>query len=76
MHVGDPCVVCALRNIFLGLNIPVHNTSSRDAVAPIALRVALSALYSDSDFFQEVRTISTQIASCLCSSGFLISFVH
>lgn len=56
VHVGDPCVVCALRNIFLGLNTPVQNTSSKDAVAPTALRVALSALYSDSDFFQEVHT--------------------
>lgn len=76
MHVGNPCVVCALRNIFLGLNAPVHNTSSRDAVAPTALRVALSALYSDSDFFQEVYTVSTQIPTCLYSSGLLISFTH
>jgi hypothetical protein len=78
VHVGNPCVVCALRDIFLGLHTPVHN-SSRDAVAPTALRVALSALYSDSDFFQEVNSISSPIAivaTCLYSSGLLIFFVH
>ena len=57
VHVGDPCVVCALRDIFLGLDTPVHNSRS-NAVAPTTLRVALSALYSDSDFFQEVNIIS------------------
>ncbi|KAG0571803.1 hypothetical protein KC19_VG044000 [Ceratodon purpureus] len=56
VHVGNPCVVCALRDIFLGLDTPTHNSSSsRDAVAPTALRVALSAMYSDSDFFQEAQ---------------------
>ncbi|KAG0594892.1 hypothetical protein M758_UG119900 [Ceratodon purpureus] len=57
VHVGNPCVVCALRDIFLGLDTPIYNSSSssRDAVAPTALRVALSALYSDGDFFQEAQ---------------------
>lgn len=54
MHIGNPCVVCALRDIFVGLKTAAHDHSSKDAVAPTALRVALSALYSDSDFFQEV----------------------
>ncbi|XP_024367798.1 uncharacterized protein [Physcomitrium patens] len=53
VHIGSPCVVCALRDIFLGLDAPIHNSSSRDAVAPIALRVALSALYPDSDLFKQ-----------------------
>lgn len=47
-------MVCALRDIFVGLKTAAHDHSSKDAVAPTALRVALSALYSDSDFFQEV----------------------
>ncbi|XP_051136460.1 uncharacterized protein LOC127255119 [Andrographis paniculata] len=52
VHVGDPCVICALRGIFVALS-----TSSKDskgeAVAPTSLRVALSNLYPDSNFFQE-----------------------
>lgn len=79
VHVGNPCVVCALRDIFMGLDTPIHNSSSRDAVAPIALRVALSALYSDSDFFQEVNAISSPIgivAMCSYYSRLLIFFVH
>lgn len=77
VHVGNPCVVCALRDIFLGLDTPAHNSSGRDAVAPTALRVALSALYSDSDFFQEVNSISSSlaiVATFLNPSGSLILF--
>lgn len=52
--MGDPCVVCALRDIFVGLNSPVSDMS-KEAVAPTTLRIALSNLYSQKDFFQEVK---------------------
>lgn len=53
VHVGDPCVVCALYEIFTALS----NASAdmrREAVAPTSLRIALSNLYPESNFFQEV----------------------
>lgn len=53
-HMGDPCVVCALRDIFVGLNSPVSDMS-KEAVAPTTLRIALSNLYSQKDFFQEAQ---------------------
>ncbi|KAL3846004.1 hypothetical protein ACJIZ3_003407 [Penstemon smallii] len=51
-HVGDPCVVCALYDIFIALSTPSTDIQ-REAVAPTSLRVALSNLYPDSNFFQE-----------------------
>ncbi|KAJ8753561.1 hypothetical protein K2173_022802 [Erythroxylum novogranatense] len=53
-HVGDPCVVCALYDIFTALNI-ASTDLSREAVAPTSLRIALSNLYPDSNFFQEAQ---------------------
>lgn len=53
VHVGDPCVVCALYEIFTALNI-ASTDMRREAVAPTSLRIALSNLYPDSNFFQEV----------------------
>lgn len=54
-HVGDPCVVCALYDIFTDLRKASEGGLS-DAVAPTSLRIALSNLYPDSKFFQEVIT--------------------
>ncbi|CAI9754612.1 unnamed protein product [Fraxinus pennsylvanica] len=51
-HVGDPCVTCALYDIFISLSKPPKDTR-REAVAPTSLRVALSNLYPDKKFFQE-----------------------
>ncbi|BFG32689.1 hypothetical protein CerSpe_189630 [Prunus speciosa] len=54
VHVGDPCVVCALYEIFTALT----NASAdmrREAVAPTSLRIALSNLYPESNFFQEAQ---------------------
>ncbi|KAG6512868.1 hypothetical protein ZIOFF_031002 [Zingiber officinale] len=51
-HVGDPCVVCALYDIFTDLRNASEGGLS-DAVAPTSLRIALSNLYPDSKFFQE-----------------------
>lgn len=54
VHVGDPCVVCALYNIFTALTLASSETR-REAVAPTSLRIALSNLYPDSNFFQEAQ---------------------
>ncbi|KAG2679123.1 hypothetical protein I3843_11G036300 [Carya illinoinensis] len=54
VHVGDPCVVCALYEIFAALNI-ASTDMRREAVAPTSLRIALSNLYPDSNFFQEAQ---------------------
>ncbi|CAL1368049.1 unnamed protein product [Linum trigynum] len=54
VHVGDPCVICALYDIFSALS---HASTDvrREAVAPTSLRLALSNLYPDSHFFQEAQ---------------------
>ncbi|CAL0325394.1 unnamed protein product [Lupinus luteus] len=53
-HVGNPCVVCALYEIFSALNL-ASKDRRREAVAPTSLRVSLSNLYPDSNFFQEAQ---------------------
>ncbi|XP_019152794.1 PREDICTED: uncharacterized protein LOC109149467 isoform X2 [Ipomoea nil] len=52
IHVGNPCVTCALYDIFTALSMASLETQ-REAVAPTSLRIALSNLYPDSNFFQE-----------------------
>ncbi|CAN1266010.1 Inactive ubiquitin carboxyl-terminal hydrolase 54 [Linum perenne] len=52
VHVGDPCVVCALYDIFSALSLASIDVQ-KEAVAPTSLRLALSNLYPDSNFFQE-----------------------
>ncbi|OMO57243.1 Peptidase C19, ubiquitin carboxyl-terminal hydrolase 2 [Corchorus olitorius] len=54
VHVGDPCVVCALYEIFTALNT-ASTDARREPVAPTSLRIALSNLYPDSNFFQEAQ---------------------
>ncbi|XWS48080.1 hypothetical protein CRYUN_Cryun13aG0041900 [Craigia yunnanensis] len=54
VHVGDPCVVCALYEIFTALTI-ASTDARREPVAPTSLRIALSNLYPDSNFFQEAE---------------------
>lgn len=51
--MGDPCVVCALYEIFTALS-DASTDMRREAVAPSSLRIALSNLYPESNFFQEV----------------------
>lgn len=53
-HVGDPCVVCALYDIFIALGKATLDGREED-VAPTCLRIALSNLYPDSNFFQEAQ---------------------
>ncbi|KAL3528300.1 hypothetical protein ACH5RR_007622 [Cinchona calisaya] len=52
VHVGEPCVICALYDIFTALSTASAD-ARREAVAPTSLRIALSNLYPDSNFFQE-----------------------
>eukprot|EP00258_Populus_trichocarpa_P021554 XP_024437573.1 uncharacterized protein LOC7484760 isoform X3 [Populus trichocarpa] len=52
VHVGDPCVVCALYDILTAISMASTDTR-REAVAPTSLRIALSNLYPNSNFFQE-----------------------
>ncbi|KAK7265756.1 hypothetical protein RJT34_33379 [Clitoria ternatea] len=54
VHVGNPCVVCALYEIFTALDL-ASKDSRREAVAPTSLRIALSNLYPHSNFFQEAQ---------------------
>ncbi|KAK1407285.1 hypothetical protein QVD17_38899 [Tagetes erecta] len=54
LHVGDPCVTCALYDIFSALNSASTDTRVQ-AVAPTSLRIALSNLYPNSNFFQEAQ---------------------
>ncbi|MCL7027292.1 hypothetical protein MKW94_004287 [Papaver nudicaule] len=54
LHVGDPCAVCALYDIFMALSKASTDTQT-EAVAPTSLRVALSNLYPNSNFFQEAQ---------------------
>lgn len=56
VHVGDPCVICALFDIFNALSM-ASTDLKREAVAPTPLRIALSNLYPESNFFQEVILI-------------------
>lgn len=52
-HVGDPCVVCSLYEIFDALSAASREVRKEPAT-PSSLRIALSNLYPDSIFFQEV----------------------
>ncbi|XP_050376069.1 uncharacterized protein LOC126793558 isoform X2 [Argentina anserina] len=54
VHVGHPCVICALYEIFTALSNASTDTR-REAVAPTSLRIALSNLYPESNFFQEAQ---------------------
>ncbi|KAK1373319.1 Inactive ubiquitin carboxyl-terminal hydrolase 54 [Heracleum sosnowskyi] len=54
VHVGDPCVICALCDIFNALSMGSTDLK-REAVAPTSLRIALSNLYPESNFFQEAQ---------------------
>ncbi|KAK4767893.1 hypothetical protein SAY87_003034 [Trapa incisa] len=51
-HVGDPCAICALIEVFHELSSAADDTGN-EAVAPTSLRIALSNLYPDSNFFQK-----------------------
>ncbi|XP_021761693.1 uncharacterized protein LOC110726521 isoform X1 [Chenopodium quinoa] len=52
VHVGDPCVVCALFDILTALSV-ASDDAKGEPVAPTTLRIALSNRFPDSSFFQE-----------------------
>ncbi|GFZ17514.1 ubiquitin carboxyl-terminal hydrolase-related protein [Actinidia rufa] len=64
VHVGDPCVTCALYDIFTALSM-ASTDMRREAVAPTSLRIALSNLYPDSNFFQEVMCAESSFEELL-----------
>ncbi|KAI6682958.1 hypothetical protein NL676_028871 [Syzygium grande] len=53
-HEGDPCVVCALYDIFTALSTATADVQ-KEAIAPTPLRIALSNLYPDKNCFQEAQ---------------------
>ncbi|ONK59699.1 uncharacterized protein A4U43_C08F9430 [Asparagus officinalis] len=53
-HVGNPCAICALFDIFTALS-KASLKGHTEAVSPTCLRIALSNLYPDSNFFQEAQ---------------------
>ncbi|XP_010256018.1 PREDICTED: uncharacterized protein LOC104596511 isoform X2 [Nelumbo nucifera] len=80
VHVGDPCVVCALYDIFTALSMTSTDTR-KEVVAPTCLRIALSNLYPDSNFFQEgqmndASEVLAVIFDCLHQSFTSGSGVH
>ncbi|CAK9175376.1 unnamed protein product [Ilex paraguariensis] len=51
VHVGDPCVFCALHQIFEALSMP--HTDRQRAVGPTSIRITLNILYPDDISLQE-----------------------
>ncbi|KAM7479967.1 hypothetical protein LguiA_028180 [Lonicera macranthoides] len=54
VHVGEPCVICALYSIFSALSM-ASTDLRRESISPTSLRIALSNLYPESNFFQEAQ---------------------
>jgi len=75
VHVGDPCVVCALFDILTAI-CTASGDEKGESVAPASLRTALSTLYPESNFFQEVseyKTYSVQLLLCCFVGAIVIS---
>lgn len=53
VHIGDPCVVCALEEIFIALSVASAN-KQREAISSTSLRNAVIKLDPDRNLFQEV----------------------
>ncbi|KAI8533841.1 hypothetical protein RHMOL_Rhmol10G0041300 [Rhododendron molle] len=58
VHIGDPCVVCALKEIFTALSEASAN-KEREAISPTSLRNALIKLNTDSNIFCEPHMYDT-----------------
>lgn len=54
VHVGDPCVVCALHDIFTALSTASTGTRA-EAIAPTTLRIAVSNLCPDRKLFLQAQ---------------------
>lgn len=72
--MGEPCVACALYDIFTALSTASKDIR-REAVAPTSLRIALSNLYPDSNFFQEAFLLNFLHISSFCFIV-ILSFAH
>ncbi|KAF7130792.1 hypothetical protein RHSIM_Rhsim10G0031400 [Rhododendron simsii] len=58
VHIGDPCVVCALKEIFTALSEASAN-KEKEAISPTSLRNALIKLNPDSNIFREPHMYDT-----------------
>ncbi|CAK9162860.1 unnamed protein product [Ilex paraguariensis] len=72
VHVGDPCVVCALRQIFEAPSMG-NTDRQREAIALTSLRISLSNLYPSNKSFQggqdgDAFEVLEKILSCLHQS--------
>ncbi|KAI3954017.1 hypothetical protein MKW98_017841 [Papaver atlanticum] len=77
LHVGDPCAVCALYDILMALRTASTDMQT-EVVTPTSLRVALSNLYPDSNFFQQAHMndaseVMAVIFDCLHRSSTSVS---
>ncbi|CAK9170031.1 unnamed protein product [Ilex paraguariensis] len=75
VHVGDPCVVCAVHQLFKALSM-ANTDGQREPVSPTSLRIALSILYpANVSFCQgregEAYEVLENILFCLHDS-----FIH
>lgn len=71
-HVGDPCVVCSLYEVLTALSAASREIR-KEPVTPSTLRIALSNLYPDSSFFQEVINLFWFQIFILIQSTFVAS---
>lgn len=53
VHIGDPCVVCELKEIFIALSEASAN-KEREAISTTSLRNGLIRLNPDTSIFREV----------------------
>ncbi|GMP29040.1 hypothetical protein CsSME_00004319 [Camellia sinensis var. sinensis] len=51
-HIGDPCVVCALHEIFKALSV-ASTSMTKEVISPTNFRIALTNLSPDGNLFQE-----------------------
>ncbi|KAL7232421.1 hypothetical protein ACSBR2_010443 [Camellia fascicularis] len=51
-HIGDPCVVCALHEIFNALSV-ASTSMTKEVISPTNFRIALTNLSPDGNLFQE-----------------------
>ncbi|KAF9663778.1 hypothetical protein SADUNF_Sadunf17G0087400 [Salix dunnii] len=61
-HIGDPCIVCELAEIFVKLSAALINPS-REIVHPTSLSIAIDKLSPCGDLFQKVSNLIRQETS-------------
>lgn len=69
-HIGDPCIVCALYDMFAALSIAFEDNRGEVPVAPTSLRVALIAYSYDKNICKEVLFTEPFFGSSNCFALF------